>query len=59
VEKASDLLALDAVVCLVGVGEDEMHLLPLDGMMAFPPVSEAPTSMIGITLGGGIDEGIF
>ena len=54
-----DLLALDAVVCLVGVEEDKMPLLPLDGMMAFPPVSEAPTSMIGITLEGGIDDGIF
>ena len=58
-EKALDLLALAAVVCLVGVGEDEMPLLPLDGMMDSPPVSETPTSMIGITLEGGIDDGIF
>ena len=48
-------MALDAVECLVGVGDDEMPL----GMMAFPAVSEAPTSMIGITLEGGIDDGIF
>ena len=38
VEKALDLFALDAVVSLVGVEEDEMPLLPLDGIMASPPV---------------------
>ena len=58
-EKALDLLALDAVVCLVGVGEDEMPLLPLGGMMASPPVLEAPISTIGITLEGVIEDGIF
>jgi hypothetical protein len=43
----------------MGVVEDDRPLLPLDGMMASPTVLEAPTSMIGITLEGVIEDGIF
>ena len=58
-EEALALLALDAVVCLMGVVEDDWALLPLNGMMASPTVLEAPTSTIGITLEGVIEDGIF
>ena len=43
------LLALDGVVCLMGVVENALALLPLDemmsspDMMSFPTVLEAPT----------------
>ena len=53
------LLALDGVVCLMGLVEDGLALLPLDEMMASPTVLEAPTSTIGITLEGVIEDGIF
>ena len=58
-EKVLALLALDAVVCIMGLVEDDRPLLPLDGMMASPPVLEAPTSTIGITLEGVIGDGII